>query len=292
MENRELRYFVALAEELHFARAAARVGIEQSPLSKAITEMERHLGVQLFIRTRRGTRLTYVGEILLQDARRILAAVEQARHNIRCAAAGRRGRLRIAVCDGVAQWRIAKFVAEARREDPALDIQIVHSALLAQPREICSGALDIGFTLCPSKDTQLRCVPVWHDAVCTVMRADHPLSAHHTIRHIGSEIGNLILLGERSDYGAETTYGSALLLREQCGSMEYVASVELLLTLVGAGYGVGLVGASLAEQVRRPDVVVRLLEVPGATFTTFLIHRSDDPSVVVAQFTERVQRMV
>src|SRR6266700_8224129 len=72
METRELRYFVAVAEELHFARAAARVGIEQSPLSKAITEMERHLGVRLFVRTRRSTQLTGVGEMLLEDARRIL----------------------------------------------------------------------------------------------------------------------------------------------------------------------------------------------------------------------------
>jgi DNA-binding transcriptional LysR family regulator len=62
METRELRYFVAVAEELHFARAAARVGIEQSPLSKAITEMERRLSVRLFVRTRRSTQLTYVGE--------------------------------------------------------------------------------------------------------------------------------------------------------------------------------------------------------------------------------------
>jgi DNA-binding transcriptional LysR family regulator len=90
METRELRYFVAVAEELHFARAAARVGIEQLPLSKAITEMERHLGVRLFVRTRRSTRLTFIGETLLPDARRILAAVDQARRNIRGAALGRR----------------------------------------------------------------------------------------------------------------------------------------------------------------------------------------------------------
>ena len=86
METRELRYFVAVAEELHFARAAARVGIEQSPLSKAITEMERHLGVRLFVRTSRSTQLTYVGETLLPVARRILAEVDQARGSILAAA--------------------------------------------------------------------------------------------------------------------------------------------------------------------------------------------------------------
>jgi DNA-binding transcriptional LysR family regulator len=86
MELRLLRYFIAVAEELHFGRAAARVGIEQSPLSKAITDMERRLGVRLFIRTRRSTQLTYVGETLLPDARRILVEVDQAHRNIKAAA--------------------------------------------------------------------------------------------------------------------------------------------------------------------------------------------------------------
>lgn len=115
MEIRELRYFVVLAEELHFARAAARVGIEQSPLSKAISELERHLGVRLFIRTRRSTTLTCAGELLLHDARRILAQVDQACLNIAAAASGRSGRLRIAVCDGLAYPRIARVLAENKR---------------------------------------------------------------------------------------------------------------------------------------------------------------------------------
>src|SRR5258707_9705117 len=136
METRELRYFVALAEELHFARAAARVGIEQSPLSKAITSMERRMGVQLFIRDRRRTMLTNAGETLLQDARPILAAIDQARRNIRTAAAGRRGRLYVAVCDGLAPWRIAQLVAECRRRDPEVDIQLVHNVLSIQVRDL------------------------------------------------------------------------------------------------------------------------------------------------------------
>jgi DNA-binding transcriptional LysR family regulator len=106
METRELRYFVALAEELHFARAAARVGIEQSPLSKAISEMERRPGMQSFLRTRRSTHLTYVGEVLLQDARRVLGDVDQARSNLVATPSGRRGQLRIAMCDGLGVWAV------------------------------------------------------------------------------------------------------------------------------------------------------------------------------------------
>ena len=102
-ELRELYYFVAVAEELHFARAAERVGINQSPLSKAITLMERQLGVRLFVRDRRSTRLTPIGEMLLADARKILAAASQARLSVLAAAEGRTGRLRIAIGDGLAE---------------------------------------------------------------------------------------------------------------------------------------------------------------------------------------------
>jgi DNA-binding transcriptional LysR family regulator len=120
-ELRELTYFVAVAEELHFARAAERVGINQSPLSKAITVMERHLGVRLFVRTRRSTQLTYVGETLLPDARRILAEVDQASRNIKAAASGRRGRLRVAIGDGLADPRIAGLFAQSRDEDSEIE---------------------------------------------------------------------------------------------------------------------------------------------------------------------------
>jgi DNA-binding transcriptional LysR family regulator len=291
MELRELRYFIAVAEELHFARAAARVGIEQSPLSKAITEMERHLGVRLFIRTRRSTQLTYVGKTLLPDARRILAEVDQALRNMKAAALGRRGRLRIAIGDGLTDPRIAELFARSRAEDPEIDIQIMHSPLMAQLRDLHSGALDIGFALSPSNDRELRSVPLWKDPAALVLRPDHPLSAEPAIRQIDADTGALILLGERVSAGTEPIDAWLLSSAQTATSIEYVASIELLLTKVAAGYGAGLISATQAETHRRSDLVMRPLHIPGALITTYLLHRHDDPSRVVARFTERAQQM-
>ncbi len=82
MEFRHLRYFLAVAEELHFARAAERLHIEQSPLSRAIRELEEELGAQLFVRTSRSTRLTLAGKLLMENAPRVLLALDQARESL------------------------------------------------------------------------------------------------------------------------------------------------------------------------------------------------------------------
>jgi DNA-binding transcriptional LysR family regulator len=86
MELRHLRCFIAVAEELHFARAAERLHIEQSPLSRAIKELEEELGVSLFARTTRSTRLTRAGTLFLEHVPRVFAALEQARDSVRAAA--------------------------------------------------------------------------------------------------------------------------------------------------------------------------------------------------------------
>ena len=129
MELRHLRCFTVLAEELHFTRAAERLHIEQSPLSRSIKELEEDLGVLLFDRDRRGTKLTQAGSVFLQDVRRVFTTLEQARENVRAIAAGYHGSLRIAVSDGAAGPKLSAFLARCREDLPEVEVRISETPL-------------------------------------------------------------------------------------------------------------------------------------------------------------------
>ncbi len=144
MELRHLRCFIAVAEELHFARAAARLHIEQSPLSRIIKELEYRLGVQLFERTTRRTRLTWAGKVLLEEARRVLAVVDQAKASVKSAAAGYRGRIRVALSDGIPQSRLAALLAQCREEEPEVEICLSEVTFSEQIRGLNDDLFDIG----------------------------------------------------------------------------------------------------------------------------------------------------
>src|SRR3546814_20674919 len=116
--------FLAVAEELHFARAAERLHIEQSPLSRAIKELEDELGVVLFARTTRSTRLTRAGLLFLEHAQRVFVSLEQARDSVKAAANGFYGQLRFALSDGITPSRLPALLALCRKEEPQIGIRI------------------------------------------------------------------------------------------------------------------------------------------------------------------------
>ena len=124
MELRHLRYFLAVAEELHFARAAERLHIDQSPLSRAVKELEEEVGARLFVRTTRSTQLTRAGRLFLEHVPRVFASIEQARDSVRSAANGFHGQLRIALSDGITPSRLPALLAQCREEDPEVEVRL------------------------------------------------------------------------------------------------------------------------------------------------------------------------
>jgi DNA-binding transcriptional LysR family regulator len=146
LDFRLLRYFVAVADELHLARAAERVGIEQSPVSRAMRDLGSQLGLQLFDRSTRLTRLTWAGQVFLGECRRVMATVEQAVKSTK-AAQGYQGHLRIAICDSLAQPRIVTLLARSREDEPEMEIRVFELPFAQQLKMLHDDLLDIGFAL-------------------------------------------------------------------------------------------------------------------------------------------------
>ncbi|MBS1943437.1 MAG: LysR family transcriptional regulator, partial [Bacteroidetes bacterium] len=129
MELRHLRCFMAVAEELHFGRAAERLHVDQSPLSRTVKELEEELDARLFVRTTRSTQLTRAGRLFLEHVPRVFAALDQARDSVKSAANGFHGQLRIALSDGITPSRLPTLLARSREEDPEVEIRLLEMPL-------------------------------------------------------------------------------------------------------------------------------------------------------------------
>ncbi len=146
MELRHLRYFVAVGEEQHFGRAAARLHVAQPPLSRQIQDLEREIGYALFDRLPRGVRLNAAGTLFLNDARRILRDVEEARRRAERIALGKAGTLRIGIATAVS-WHgmVSDTFREFRRRYPDVELVVHHQLSVHQVDAVLSDRLDVGF---------------------------------------------------------------------------------------------------------------------------------------------------
>lgn len=292
MELRRLRYFVAVAEELHFLRAAQRLHIEQSPLSRAIKELEADLGVKLFERTTRSTRLTPAGEVFLQEARQVLSAFAQARASARGAAKGRKGRLRIGFSEGVPQRRLSDLLARYRAGADEVDVKIMQMPFEQQVKGLHGGSLDAGLSFASVRRNGIQADALWVDPVVAVLPAQHPLAAKRQIQLKAIAREALVLCGGENGADRYTELEAAILATNVSPSIvDYAENQQVLLTLVGAGYGVGFAIAPHAETIQRPDIVVRPIASPLPLVKTFLLYRTNEASGPAASFVEWARRI-
>ncbi|HWS06015.1 MAG TPA: LysR substrate-binding domain-containing protein, partial [Burkholderiaceae bacterium] len=235
MELRHLRYFITLAEELHFTRAAERLHIEQPPLSRAIKELEHDLGVDLFVRNRRGTVLTEAGATFLQDVRRVFAALKQAQENAQAVAAGLSGSLRIAVSDGAIDPRLSGLLARCREEEPEIEIRLSEVPLAEQLRGLRSGDFSIGFAHTAEVGDDILTEPLWHDSLVVAVPARHPLLSHKAVPLHQLASYPLVLCDPQICEGSYRELTRLLRpLEREPDIAEHVSSLDMMLTLVGA----------------------------------------------------------
>lgn len=290
MELRHLRCFLAVAEELHFARAAERLHIEQSPLSRTIKELEEDLGEQLFVRTSRSTRLTRAGKLFLEHVPRVFAALEQARDSVKAAANGFHGQLRIALSDGITPSRLPALLALCRQEEPEVEIRLFEVPLSQQLKGLHDDLYDVGFAQSDEVGDGIAVKSVWSDPLMVAVPARHPLLTYKRIPLDEVLRYPLVLCDPQVCEGHARQIERVLRRVEQEPMIaERVASCDLMMALVSAGFALGLAGAPHIVSSRESGVVARPLAGRSPMLTTYLLHRESETSEVLARFIERVQ---
>lgn len=286
LEVRQLRYFITLAEELHFARAAERLQMEQSPLSRAIRDIEGNLGVRLFERNTRSTRMTRAGTVLLDYARRAIALMEQAKTSTRSAALGQSDQLRIAVSDCTAYCRMTEILARYRTANPGVAVSLLEIPLHQQISGIRDGLVDASISLDGSYRDGIEGQAVAHDSLCVAMPAEHPLAHSNTVLPIDLIRYPLILFSAESDLGAGVHIDHFVDTLVRPFIAFRASSLGTMLTLVALGHGVGLVGSAQAAGTTRRDVVLRAIGGGAPDLTTYVLHSNGGVSEPLAAFIE------
>ncbi|MGW4271686.1 LysR family transcriptional regulator [Streptomyces seoulensis] len=180
MELRTLRYFVAVAEELHFGRAATRLHMSQPPLSRAVRQLESDVGAQLFARSPTGITLTAVGSVLLDEARSLLDHADRVR--VRVSAAAGAATLTIGILGDGTDPGTARLAAAYRRSRPGVDIRVRDADLTDPTCGLRAGLVDVALTRAPFDETALTVRALRTDPVGVVLRADDPLARRDGLR--------------------------------------------------------------------------------------------------------------
>lgn len=289
MELRHLRCFIAVAEELHFSRAAERLHIEQSPLSRAIKELEEDLGAQLFVRTTRSTRLTRAGKLFLERVPRVFTALQQARDVVKAAANGFHSQLRVALSDGVPPSRFSAFLALCREENPEIEVRLFEVPLAQQIKGLHEDVYDVGFAQSDEVGDDVIAQAIWSDPLMVAVPMRHPLLAHKRIP-LEEVLRYPLVLGDCSAFEGYSRQIERVLRRVDQDPLiaERVASYDLMMVLVAAGFALGLVGASQISAGRKTGVVARPLAGRTPMLTTYLLRLGVEPSATLARFVERM----
>jgi DNA-binding transcriptional LysR family regulator len=249
VELRQLRYFVAVAEELHFRRAAARLHMSQPPLSQQIHALELELGCTLLQRTRRRVELTPAGEAFLRDARAMLAELDVAVSTARAIDAGQSGVLRVAFVGSALLSIVPAAVQRFRRARPGVEVELRERSTTEQLRALSTGVVDVGLVRPPIEtDTDLHAQVVMRERTIAAIPADHALAALRRIplRRLAAE--PLVLFPRRQAPGFhDLLIGRMAATGTSPHVVQYAPEMLTIIGLVAAGIGVSPVPASVAH---------------------------------------------
>jgi len=292
MELRHLRYFVAAAEELHFRRAAERLGIAQPALSQQIQQLEQEIEALLFHRLTRGVELADAGRAFLDDARAILEHVEQAKARAQRVARGDEGMIHIGFT-GSASFNpiVPGVIQDYRARFPGIAVSLVESGTSQLVDSLRAGRVDAAFIRSPSREVDgLLVVSILEEEMLIALPSRHDLAASASLP-LEALSGEPFILFPRAN--SPELYDNIILVCRYAGFspkiVQRAPEVASALNLIAAGEGVSIVPASM-QHMQPHGVVYRAIlgDAPRAPLS--LAHRSNEPSAAVRNLAALARR--
>lgn len=286
MDLRHLRYFQAVAEDLSYARAARRLHIAQPALSRAVKELEQHLGAAVLERSRHHVALTPAGAVLLQETALLLDTWEEALRRVRRTASGEEGELRLGYIGPPTQPFLGRLLYEYRARYPMVSLRLEERTPERVWEMVARGRLSAGLTRpVPShRALGLRTLTLREERLGVVLRPDHPLAARRSLTWKSLAGEPLVVLTRRE--GA-SLHDAILAACRQAGFMPRLAFTPSLigtvLSYTEAGAGPGIV----TDSVLTPGSSLRFVPLlPAATVPLVLVWQEDQDPPPVQRFRE------
>ncbi len=287
MELRHLRYFVAVAEELHFGRAAKRLAMSQPPLSQQIKLLEEEIGVVLFLRTKRQVELTAAGEVFLGEARKAIAQAEHAIRAARRAARGEIGRLAVGFVSSAVYGQVPSIFRLMRSRYPGVSLVLQDLTSEEQVEAVKANRIDVGLIRPPVLAAEsLAMRVIWRETLMVALPEGNPLARE-------AEIAVEALAGESfiqiPRHVAPGFYDQCIRICARAGFapkiVQEARTTPTIVSLIAGGMGVSILPSSLMS-LQRSGVVYRPLKTPAPTTDMAVIWRPADESPTLRSFLE------
>lgn len=292
MELRHLRYFVAVAEELHFGRAATRLHICQPPLSQQIKDLEEELGAALFHRKNKRISLTEAGAAFLEDARSILRHAELASEKARAIARGTVGRISMGFVLPAMDTFLPDAIREFRSRNPGIEIQLLELGTLAQLSALAAGDIQVGVVRLFQQDTRGLVVErIVREPYVLALPSKHPLASLKVVPLSRLDGEPLILFPRRNH---PVLHDKVIACCSAAGCTPRISQEATTkytaIALVAAGIGLALVPASARKQ-RRPGVAYRTIQGDLPMVELSLVWKEGTDSPALNKLTETILAM-
>jgi DNA-binding transcriptional LysR family regulator len=276
IDLRHLRYFVAVAEELHFGRAATKLGIQQPPLSQQIKQMETELGLKLFVRTSRSVALTAAGHELLERSRRTLSRLQEDLNAVKRIGRGEVGALTVGFAGSAILSMLPDVIKTHRRDYPEVQLRLVEMATSEVIAHLLDGTLDLGFLRDPGEIEGLAIESLLREPFVAVLPSRHRLATQKSVA-VGRLKGEPFVFYRRSM--GPVAYDRTIGLCETHGFQPQIVQETpqwpTAIRLIAAGIGISIAPACVAK-LAIPGVVFRRITAKDA-FTEIALGRRDEP---------------